>query len=106
MIVSGAGLATAAFVSNRWVVLAAYLVAGVGISTFFPKLYDDAAQFKGRRGRGVAWLRTGSSLTALVIPTLVGVLAATSLSVGAATAIITLPCVAGLLAFSLRSRTA
>ncbi|MEO6651730.1 MAG: MFS transporter [Ilumatobacteraceae bacterium] len=103
VVVSGCGLAAAGFVPNRWVVLVAYLVAGVGISTFFPKLYNDAAQFRGRRGRGVAWLRTGSSLTALVIPTVVGVLAATSLSVGTATAIITLPCVGGLLALSLRA---
>ncbi|MFW2335990.1 hypothetical protein, partial [Ilumatobacter sp.] len=58
------------------------------------------------RGAGLAWLRTGSSLTALVIPTLVGVLAATSLSVGAATAIVTLPCVVGLFVLSLRPNRA
>ncbi len=102
IVVSGVGLAGAALTPNRWAVLAAYTLAGIGISTFFPKLYDDAAKFKGRRGRGLAWLRTGSSLTALAIPTLVGVLAATSLSVGAATAIVTLPCIAGLLALSMR----
>lgn len=102
IVVSGLGLAGAAFLPNRWVVLAAYGVAGLGTSTFFPKLYDDAAKFRGRRGAGLAWLRTGSSVTALMIPTLVGVLAATSLSVGAATAIVTLPCVAGLLALSMR----
>jgi fucose permease len=102
IVVSGLGLATAAFVPNRWVVLVAYGVAGLGVSTFFPKLYDDAAKFRGRRGLGLAWLRTGASVTALMIPTLVGVLAATSLSVGAATAIVTLPCVAGLFALSMR----
>ena len=101
---SGIGLAAAAFTPNRWMVLGAYAVAGVGISTLFPRLYDDAARFRGRRGAGLAWLRTGSSLTALVIPTLVGVLAATALSVGAATAIVTLPCVAGLFVLSLRPR--
>jgi MFS family permease len=100
IIVAGSGLAGAAFAPNRWAVLAAYGVAGVGVSTFFPKLYDDAAKFRGRRGAGLAWLRTGSSVTALMIPTMVGVLAATSLSVGAATAIVTLPCVAGLLVLS------
>lgn len=102
IVVSGLGLTGAAFVPNRWAVLAAYVVAGVGVATFFPKLYDDAAKFRGRRGAGLAWLRTGSSLTALIIPTVVGVLAATSLSVGAATAIVTLPCIVGLLALSLR----
>lgn len=85
IVVAGLGLATAALVPNRLVVLVAYGVAGLGVSTFFPKLYDDAAKFRGRRGLGLAWLRTGSSVTALMIPTLVGVLAATSLSVGAAT---------------------
>ncbi len=99
-VVAGLGLAGAALVPNRWVVLVAYGVAGLGASTFFPKLYDDAARFRGRRGAGLAWLRTGSSVTALMVPTLVGVLAATSLSVGAATAIVTLPCVAGLFALS------
>ena len=102
IVVSGLGLATAAMVPNRWMVLVAYGVAGLGVSTFFPKLYDDAAKFRGRRGLGLAWLRTGSSVTALMIPTLVGVLAATPLSVGAATAIVTLPCVVGLLVLSLR----
>lgn len=101
IVVSGIGLAAAAFTPNRWVVLAAYLVAGLGISTLFPRLYDDAARFRGRRGAGLAWLRTGSSLTALLIPTLVGLLAATSLSVGSATAIVTLPCVVGLFVLSL-----
>ena len=104
IVVSGVGLATAALVPNRWVVLAAYGLAGLGVSTFFPKLYDDAARFRGRRGLGLAWLRTGASVTALMIPTLVGVLAATSLSVGAATAIVTLPCVAGLFVLSMRRR--
>jgi len=101
IVVSGFGLAAAAFTPNRWMVLLAYLVAGLGISTLFPRLYDDAARFRGRRGAGLAWLRTGSSLTALVIPTLVGVLAATTLSVGTATAIVTLPCVVGLFLLSL-----
>ncbi len=102
IVVSGLGLAGAALIANRWVVLVAYVIAGLGTSTFFPKLYDDAAKFRGRRGAGLAWLRTGSSLTALAIPTLVGVLAASSLSVGAATAIVTLPCIGGLFLLSLR----
>ncbi len=95
---SGLGLAVAAFAPDRWFVLAGYLVAGVGISVFFPKLYDDAARTKGRRGAGLAWLRTGASLTALAIPTAVGVLAASALSVGQAVAIVTLPSLAGMLA--------
>lgn len=106
IIVTAVGLVTASFATDRWVVVAAYVVTGIGNSTFFPKLYDDAAKLAGRRGTGLAWLRTGSSLTALALPTLVGVLAASRLSVGAATAIVTLPCVAGLFVLSLRARPA
>lgn len=95
ILTAGVGLACAAFVPSRWVVLGGYLVAGAGISTFFPRLYDDAAKFKGRRGAGLAWLRTGSSITAFAIPTVVGVLSASRLSVGAATGIVTLPCMLG-----------
>ncbi len=98
ILLSGIGLSIAAFAPDRWWVLAGYVVAGIGISVFFPKLYDDAARTKGRRGAGLAWLRTGSSLTALGIPTAVGVLAASSLSVGQAVAIVALPSLAGLLA--------
>ncbi|MFW2334469.1 MFS transporter, partial [Ilumatobacter sp.] len=43
IVASGVGLTAAAFTPNRWMVLVAYLVAGVGISTLFPRLYDDAA---------------------------------------------------------------
>ncbi|MEM9467583.1 MAG: MFS transporter [Actinomycetota bacterium] len=98
ILLSGIGLSIAAFAPSRWWVLAGYVVAGIGISVFFPKLYDDAARSKGRRGAGLAWLRTGASLTALVIPTAVGVLAASSLSVGQAVAIVALPSLVGLLA--------
>ena len=100
---SGLGLAVAAFAPNQWLVLAGYVVAGVGISTFFPKLYDDAAKFPGRRGAALTWLRAGSGVTALVIPVAVGVLAESRLSVGAATAILTLPCTIGFLLVSLGS---
>ncbi len=103
IIVSGIGLSVASFAPNRYVVSVGYVIAGIGISTFFPKLYDDAAQFPGRRGAALTWLRAGSGSTALVIPVLVGVLAASRLSVGAATAIVTLPCIAGFFAISLRS---
>ena len=103
IVVSGLGLAVAAFAPNRWMVLAGYVVAGVGISTFFPKLYDDAAKFPGRRGAALTWLRAGSGVTALVIPVAVGVLAESRLSVGAATAILTLPCTIGFLLVSLGS---
>lgn len=103
IVVAGIGLATASFAPNRWAVLAGYLIAGVGISTFFPKLYDDAAKYPGRRGAALTWLRAGSGITALAVPVAVGVLAESRLSVGAATAILTLPCVVGFMLVSFRS---
>jgi len=84
-------VATASFVPNRWVVLVAFVFAGLGIATQFPKLYDDAAKFPGRPGAGLGALTGGSRLALLATPALVGALAGTSLSVGAATAIVTLP---------------
>jgi len=105
IVVSGIGLAVAAFAPHEFLVLPGYSIAGVGISVFFPKLYDDAAKFPGRRGVALTWLRSGSSLMLLVVPTAVGVLAASRLSVGAATAIVALPCIAGFLLLTFR-RTA
>lgn len=102
----GLGLAGAAFLPSRALVLAAFALAGLGNATIFPKLYDDAAKAGARPGVGLAWLRTGSSLAALVMPTLVGVLAATTLTVGAATAIVTMPCVLALIVLALRPRQA
>jgi hypothetical protein len=72
-------------------VLVAFVFAGLGIATQFPKLYDDAAKFPGRPGAGLGALTGGSRLALLATPALVGALAGTSLSVGAATAIVTLP---------------
>ncbi len=85
------GLSGAALLPNRFAVLAGYFVAGLGVSTFFPKLYDDAAQLPGKRGAGLAALTAGSRVTGLLMPVAVGSLAATSLSVGAATGIIVIP---------------
>lgn len=85
------GLAAASFVPNQWVVMAGYLVAGLGVATQFPKLYDDAAKHPGRPGAGLGALTGGSRVALLFTPVLVGTLASTRLSVGAATAIVTLP---------------
>jgi fucose permease len=96
-------LATASFAPNRWVVLAAYVVAGLGIATQFPKLYDDAAQFPGRPGAGLGALTGGSRIALLATPAIVGGLAGSGLSIGAATAIVTLPA-AVVFAFVARGR--
>lgn len=88
------GLVVAAFAPNQWVVLLGYLVAGLGVATQFPKLYDDAAKYSGRAGAGLGALTAGSRVAMLATPVLVGGLASTSLSIGAATACVTLPAAA------------
>lgn len=104
LVLSFIGMAGASLVPNRWVTLAAYMVAGVGISTFFPKLYDDAARYPGKSGAGLAALTGGSRLAGFIAPALVGALAATELSVGQASALVTLPTLGGLAAVSYAAR--
>ena len=87
-------LVALSFAPNRWFVLGAFVIAGLGVATQFPKLYDDAAKFPGRPGAGLGALTGGSRLALLMTPAVVGTLAGTSLSVGAATAIVTLPAAA------------
>ena len=70
------------------------VLAGRGVATQFPKLYDDAAKFPGRPGAGLGALTGGSRVALLIAPVVVGSLAATSLSVGTAIAIVTLPALA------------
>lgn len=84
-------LAVASFGPNQWVVIAAYAAAGLGIATQFPKLYDDAARHPGRPGAGLGALTGGSRIALLGTPLIVGGLAGSDLSVGAATAVVTIP---------------
>lgn len=90
------GLLGATLVPVRVVTLASLLLAGLGTATFFPKLYDDAARLPGRAGAGLGALTAGSRAASLIGPVFIGVLAGSRLSVGAAMAIVALPCVAGL----------
>jgi fucose permease len=89
------GLVAASFVPDRFVTLAAYLLAGLGIATFLPRLYDDAAKHPGRPGAGLGALTAGSRLGILAAPLVVGALAAGPLPVGTATAIVTVPSIIG-----------
>jgi hypothetical protein len=95
-------LTVASFASNRVATLAGFLIAGLGTSTMLPRLYDDAAKLPGRTASGLGALTAGVRIGVLVVPAMVGALAATSLSVGAAIAIATLPCVAGFLAVAIK----
>ncbi|MFK8024051.1 MAG: MFS transporter [Ilumatobacter sp.] len=88
---TAAGLIVASFAPVVALVMAGYLLAGLGVATQFPKLYDDAAKYPGRRGAGLGALTGGSRIALLITPILVGTLAASRLSVGAATAAVTLP---------------
>lgn len=95
-------LAAASFAPNRWLVIGAYVLTGLGVATQFPKLYDDAAKHRGRPGAGLAALTAGSRLVSMTAPAIVGVLAASSLSVGTATGILTIPAALGFIALFLR----
>lgn len=97
------GLAMASFASTEWLVMVGYLLAGLGIATQFPKLYDDAAKHPGRAGAGLGALTAGSRVALLLTPIVVGTLASSRLSVGEATAVVTLT---GAVAFLLLSRRA
>jgi hypothetical protein len=79
------------------VTLLGFVITGLGTSTLLPRMYDDAAKLKGRPGAGLGALTAGIRGGILALPIIVGSLAATSLSVGSAMAIATLPCVAGFL---------
>ncbi len=101
------GLAMASLSPHEVPTFAGYLLAGLGIAPFMPRLYDDAVRFPGRAGRGLAALTAGIRVAALGTPVIVGSLAATSLGVGQATAIVTLPSIAAFGALSLhRMRSA
>jgi fucose permease len=91
------GLVAATLSPNRYLSLAGYAIAGLGIATMLPTLYDTAAQHPGRPGVGLGALTAGLRIASLIIPLTVGVLAATNLSVGAAIAIVTLPSLLGYL---------
>jgi fucose permease len=94
--VATCGLLLASVVPNAASSIVGFLLVGLGVATFMPKLYDDAARLPGRRGAGLGAMTAGLRVAYLITPVAVGGLAATSLSVGAAIAIVTLPAMVGL----------
>jgi predicted MFS family arabinose efflux permease len=90
------GLLGATLLPFRYVALVSFALAGLGIATFFPKLYDDAARLPARGGAGLGALTAGSRAATLVAPVLIGTLVGSRLSVGTAMAIVALPCTVGL----------
>jgi hypothetical protein len=90
------GFALASLVPNRAASIVGFLLVGIGVATFMPKLYDDAARLPGRPGSGMGAMTGGMRVAYLVTPVAVGGLAGTTLSVGDAIAICTLPALIGL----------
>ena len=93
---TGIGIALASLVEATPAVLVGFTVVGLGAATFMPTLYDDAARLPGRRGAGLGALTAGMRLAFLGSPVAVGAIASTSLSVGDAIALLTLPSLVGL----------
>lgn len=80
------GLVAAAVVGTPALVVAAFLVAGLGIAALTPRLYDLAARAGGGTAAGLGWLTAGMRIANMVTP--VGVAAiATGTSVGTAIAV-------------------
>jgi hypothetical protein len=90
------GVLVATLIPNTAAAIAGFMLIGVGVATFMPKLYDDAARLPGRRGAGLGAMTAGMRLAFLATPVAVGWLAGTHLSVGNAIAIFTLPALVGL----------
>jgi MFS family permease len=90
------GFVVATLVPVQTLSIVGFLLIGLGVATFMPKLYDDAARLPGRRGAGLGAMTAGMRIAFLVTPVIVGGLAGTSLSVGQAIAIYSLPAAAGL----------
>lgn len=98
--ITAIGIGCAALLDSPVVALAGFAVIGLGVATFMPTLYDDAARVPGRRGAGLGGLTAGMRIGFLGSPVAVGALAGTSLSVGGAIAVLTLPALVGLAAVS------
>lgn len=96
LVVAATGFVVAALVPDRVVSITGFSLIGVGVATFMPKLYDDAARLPGRRGAGLGAMTAGMRVAFLATPVAVGALAGTSLSVGGAIAVFTLPSMVGL----------
>lgn len=88
---AGLGLVLASSVPSEWVAIIGFPLIGAGVATFMPTLYDDAARLPGRRGAGLGAMTAGSRVAVLLTPSLVGGIAGSSWSVGAAIAVVTLP---------------
>jgi MFS family permease len=90
------GFVVATLIQRQTVSIVGFFLIGLGVATFMPKLYDDAARLPGRRGAGLGAMTAGMRIAFLLTPVIVGGLAGTNLSVGQAVAIYSLPAAVGL----------
>ena len=90
------GFLLASLVPSETASIIGFLLVGIGVATFMPKLYDDAARIPGRRGAGLGAMTAGMRVAYLGSPVAVGAIAGTSLSVGDAIAVVALPAMVGL----------
>lgn len=100
-VVAAVGLGLATILPYQWFTdradiaiglsVCGFFLAALGVSVIFPQLYDVAAQAPGRAGAGLAALTAGTRIAGVVSPVIVGAVAATSLSVGSAIAMLTIP---------------
>lgn len=103
IVVAGVGSAAATLIPNAAVAVAGFLVAGLGVATLFPQLYDRAARAEGPPGSGFSAMLVGQRSAAIVSPLVVGALADTAaLDVGDAVAIVVLPAAALMFLTTLR----
>lgn len=87
--VATAGLVAASFVTSEVVALGCFFVAGLGIATLVPHLYDEAARAGGGSASGLGVLTAGTRVASIVTPIAVGALAgAATVGVAIATAAI------------------
>jgi MFS family permease len=94
------GFALATLLPIEAAAIVGFLLVGIGVATFMPKVYDDAARLPGRRGAGMGAMTGGMRVAYLITPVAVGALAGTALSVGDAIAIVTFPAAVGLVIVS------
>jgi len=97
-----AGLLLATLSPNQTLTIASFALVGLAIAPVFPRLYDDAAKKAGRAGSGLGALTAGIRVAALVAPAIVGAVAGSGLSVGAAMAFVTIPGIIGLVVLTRR----
>ena len=91
-VLSTAGIGVMTLIPAFPAVLMGAVIAGLGVSVFFPMLYDDAARAGGGNAGALGAMTAGSRLGFMALPLMVGGIADSSLTgVGGAMAIVSLP---------------